>query len=427
MPNAKLDATPLPFGEQIRYFAKKINLPTDSYADIDSQLHDYAFVVAGANTMQMVQDFRQIVDKAINEGITLEQFKKDFGKIAPNWHRGRSRTVYDTNLYSSYNYGRYEQQKQLADVMPYWQYQHHDNTHPRPEHQRLDNLVLRADDPFWDDYYPTKAYGCHCTVQALDEMDLQNQGLTVSDSPQIEWEEKTVGIRSGNPKTVRVPKGVDVGFEHKKRLVPVQNIDQILLHKIAQSKTDIAFVAKQTRTLMSNPAIMSMMNQSMEMWVGDIKKYLDNGKDKTIISAVPNFKYVGAVPTEVLDSLPIRPQSAMIAIDKGQMIHALRSLKEEKGIVLPVEFWTKLPENIQRPDAILRDHRSKTPALLFVYKSDKGKLVIKMDYYAEATDSQPQTKTIKTKMNMVVTGSLLLKETSWVDLKNSYQLLYGSL
>lgn len=81
-------------------------------------------------------------------------------------------------------------------------------------------------------------------------------------------------------------------------------------------------------------------------------------------------------------------------------------------------LW-QLKEIDRNPDA--------KDTLLFIYDTEQGKLVIKMDYYAEATDSQPQTKTIKTKMNMVVTGSLLLKETSWVDLKNSYQLLYGSL
>lgn len=404
MPNAKLDATPLPFGEQIRYFAKKINLPTEHYTDIDSQLHDYAFVVAGANTMQMVQDFRQIVDKAIVDGITLEQFKKDFGKIAPNWHRGRSRTVYDTNLYSSYNYGRYEQQKQLADVMPYWQYQHHDNTHPRPEHQRLDNLVLRADDPFWDDYYPTKAYGCHCTVQALDDVDLSNQGLTVSDSPQIEWEEKTVGIRSGNPKTVRVPKGVDVGFEHKKRLVPVHKVDEILLQKLVDNDTKTAALMGEA-ILRHQPAI-KMLKQSF----AEMVDRLDMGEHSKKI-----VKYVGVIPNAViakLQTLGKAPQTAVIAMRDDDIAHALRDLKKSKGINMPVEFLKDLPEHLQNPKAILLQPKEmdRNPdakdTLLFIYDTERGKVVVKLDYETEVPNLATGKKK-KVALNLVRTASKL--------------------
>lgn len=414
MPNAKLDATPLPFGEQIRYFAKKINLPTEHYTDIDSQLHDYAFVVAGANTMQMVQDFRQIVDKAIVDGITLEQFKKDFAKIAPNWHRGRSRTVYDTNLYSSYNYGRYEQQKQLADVMPYWQYQHHDNTHPRPEHQRLDNLVLRADDPFWDYYYPTRAYGCHCTVQALDDVDLSNQGLTVSDSPQIEWEEKTVGIRSGNPKTVRVPKGVDVGFEQPKRLVPVHQVDKLLMQRLIDAPAEYASNAI-TAVLNYAPA-MALLNQSMADMVENVTSTMQKRGE---------MKYVGAVPREVikrLDDMGIAPQTAVIAVRDEDILHALRDTKTAKGIHLPAKFWKHLPDKLKNPDAILLQNDKGSHNLLFVFSTEQGKVVVKMDYEIRVKDKLGKRKV---KVNVVRTASLIDEQ----HLKSlaSFDVLWGNL
>lgn len=189
-----LTPSPLPFAQQIRYFQQKINLPTATYLDIYGQAHDYAFVVAGAHSIDIVNEFRQAVDDVIERGGTLEEFRQQFDDIAAKHHwafnggrNWRTRIIYDTNLYASYNHGRYQQQKELADVLPYWEYQHNDNAHPRPEHVSWDGLVLRADDPWWDYHYPTRAYGCHCTVKALDEIDLAHFGKQVQQAPDIEW------------------------------------------------------------------------------------------------------------------------------------------------------------------------------------------------------------------------------------------------
>ncbi|WP_240321936.1 phage minor head protein [Pasteurella multocida] len=64
--------------------------------------------------------------------------------------------MYDTNVYSAYNRGRLQQHLDLADVMPYWEYQHNDNSHPRPEHVVLDGTIRPATDPFWKYYYQSK-------------------------------------------------------------------------------------------------------------------------------------------------------------------------------------------------------------------------------------------------------------------------------
>lgn len=59
-----LRATSLPFAEQNQFFRRKLNLPTNAWTDIYTREHDYAFVVAGANRDDLVQDFRQAVEKA---------------------------------------------------------------------------------------------------------------------------------------------------------------------------------------------------------------------------------------------------------------------------------------------------------------------------------------------------------------------------
>lgn len=240
-----VSATSLPFSEQVEFFRRKLNLPTESWTDVYGREHDYAFVVAGANRDDLVRDFRQAVQKAIDDGGTLEAFRKDFDRIVAkhgwsynggrNW---RSRVIYETNLRSSYMAGRYEQLMAVREQRPFWQYIHSDAVEfPRPEHQAWNGMILRWDDPWWQYHFPVNAWGCQCSVRALSMDDLVRMGRTGPDTaPPIVWEQRTIGQRSANgPRTVTVPQGIDPGFEYipgRARLqsaVPLPRLDEELI------------------------------------------------------------------------------------------------------------------------------------------------------------------------------------------------------
>jgi hypothetical protein len=214
----------LQFSQQLAFFRRKLNLPTQSWTDIYTREHDYAFVVAGANRDAIVSDFRAAVERSIAEGRSLAEFRRDFDKIVAthgwdynggrNW---RSRVIYETNLRQSYNAGRYEQLQEEKKRRPFWQYQHLDGqAHPRPQHLAWDGLILHADDPWWKTHYPANGWGCKCYVESLGPRDLKRLGKTGPDTaPEIEEVDHVIGTRSpSGPRTVRVPKGIDPGFEY---------------------------------------------------------------------------------------------------------------------------------------------------------------------------------------------------------------------
>lgn len=212
----------LPFAEQIEFFRRKLNLPTQHWTDIYSKQHDWAFVVAGANRNAIVSDFRSAIEKVIADGGTLEDFRKDFDSIVTkhgwsynggrNW---RSRVIYETNLNSSYMAGRHQQMLAVSERRPFWRYVHSGSENPRHDHLSWNNLVLRHDDPWWQTHYPPCGWGCDCRVQALNERDINRLGLTIGTAPADEWETREIGKRNPmGPRRVRVPKGVDPGFEH---------------------------------------------------------------------------------------------------------------------------------------------------------------------------------------------------------------------
>ena len=413
------------FEEQVKYFEKKLNLPTNSYLDVLGEEHDYFFMVAGANRNEVLTAFREAVDEAIQNGETLEGFRKRFDEIVANtgWQYNggrnwRTRIIYDTNVYAAYNRGRLKQHLDLADVMPYWEYNHHDNEHPREEHIASDGIILRYDDPFWQYYYPIKAYGCHCTVTAYDEDDLAEMGKTVSQSPEIEWEEKLVGVRSGNPRTVRVPKGYDVGFApyNFERLTQSRDVDvdKLLLQQMTTAEPHLASLLIDD--VLKNPKAMVLLN-------GAMKDMVDTVSTQKI--ARGNMKYVGVIPEPVLtklDALDKAPQSAVIAVRDDDVLHALRDTKQAKGINLPVEFWEQLPEKLRKPSAILLDTDQKLPTLIFVYDTEQGKVAIKMDYEVKLKDELSKKK-LAHKVNLVRTASVFTDKTGM----HKYEVLWGEL
>ncbi len=215
----------LPFQEQIDFYRSKVALPTESWTDIYAGEHDHVAVVAGANKMAIVEDFQKAIDDAITNGKTIEEFRKDFDQIVERhgWpYKGgrswRTRVIYETNLRQSYAAGREVQMAdpELRKARPYGLYRHGGSRDPRPEHLALDGTVLPLDDPWWDVWTPMNGWGCSCKKYTLSARDVERYGLTVLDeAPEIEWQDQTIGVRGPSPRTVRVPRGIDPGFEHR--------------------------------------------------------------------------------------------------------------------------------------------------------------------------------------------------------------------
>lgn len=214
----------LPFKEQIDYFRGKVDLPTRAWTDAYAAEHDYAFVVAGAAKRDLLTDLRGAVEKSIASGTTLEQFRKDFDQVVGKhgWQyqgeRGwRTNVIWETNLRQSYNAGREAQMAdpELRKRRPYAVYRHGDSAHPRPMHLSWNGITLPLDDPWWATHTPQNGWGCKCKKFMLSARDVERQGLTIGPAPATEWEDRVIGKNSpGGPRTVRVPKGIDPGFEY---------------------------------------------------------------------------------------------------------------------------------------------------------------------------------------------------------------------
>ncbi len=213
-----------PFEEQLEFFRQKISLPSNDWTDIMRNGHDRAFVVAGANRMEIVEDLRAAVDDAIENGTTFRDFQKNFDEVADkhSWdyngdREWRARTIYETNLRTSHMAGRLSQMRDpdITERRPYWQYVHGQTRKPkiaRREHKSWDGLILRYDDPWWDTHYPPNGWKCSCGVITLSQNDLERLGYNGPDTaPDLGDREMTIW-QTGEK--VRVPNGVGLGWDH---------------------------------------------------------------------------------------------------------------------------------------------------------------------------------------------------------------------
>lgn len=216
-----VEPTGVDFGEAIAYFRQKLNLPTKAWTDLWQAQHARAFVVAGAMKEDLVADLRNAVAKAIEQGTTLAEFRKDFDQIVARhgWSykgkRGwRTGVIYNTNLRMAYAAGKWQQAEQLKARRPYLRYVAVLDRRTRPDHRDWHGTVLPMDHPWWKTHYPPNGWGCRCTVQQLGPRDLDRYGYQVNDqAPPVAWENRTVRTPQGEV-TVQAPKGIDTGFSY---------------------------------------------------------------------------------------------------------------------------------------------------------------------------------------------------------------------
>ena len=215
----------LPFAEAIEYLKAKVPQATEHWDDIEGQAHDHTFIVAGSAKADLLTDLHGTVRKGIEQGTTLEEFRRDFDAITAKhgWtgftgdgseegRAWRTKVIYGTNLRTSHQARRLSQVRAIQTERPYWRYRHNDTVaHPRKEHQSWNGKVLPADDPWFQTHYPPNGWGCRCYIETLAPRDLQREGITVDAAPDDGTYEHV--DRTGEPHTL--PKGVDYGWDHQ--------------------------------------------------------------------------------------------------------------------------------------------------------------------------------------------------------------------
>lgn len=176
----------------IEYFQAKGFRITWDWHEMLEAAHAKAFTVAKVMRTDILQDIHGELQKALDQGLTFADWKQKVtprlkakgwwgevvneatGEIA-NVGPHRLRTIYETNIQTSYMVGRYQQMMENATDRPWWMYVAVMDKRTRPAHSALNGLVFRFDDPFWDSHYPPSGFRCRCSVRALTDARLKEK------------------------------------------------------------------------------------------------------------------------------------------------------------------------------------------------------------------------------------------------------------
>jgi len=232
MADFKFPSEPAP--EVIKFFENKKLKPSFNWEDVWKYEHQVSFTVAKAMQLDILELIRDEVKKAIKEGRTLEQFRKELTpllkqkgwwgvqemtdphtketKLAQLGSPHRLRVIYDTNLRTAHAAGQWDRVQRSKQSHPYLLYELGPSKEHRKQHVQWQGLLLPADDPFWDTHYPQNGWGCKCRVRQVSKVEYNRiKHKHGTQAPKIttrEWTNKRTG------EIMDVPQGIDPGWDY---------------------------------------------------------------------------------------------------------------------------------------------------------------------------------------------------------------------
>lgn len=175
---------PLPFDEAVAFFKSKVPLTPDQAKHLTGQATERAFVIGGLTRNDLVADVLTAMQKAIANGTTIYQFRKDIAHvIAEKGWTGpadwRVQTIFRTNVQSAYGAGKWAQLEQAGDAVQVVVYDAVGDARTRPSHMVLDGKAFAKDDPIWQKWWPPNGFNCRCTVRLMSASEARARGVTV--------------------------------------------------------------------------------------------------------------------------------------------------------------------------------------------------------------------------------------------------------
>lgn len=193
---APFDFTTPPL-EVINYFKAKKPEAHFDYDEILHEAHNKAFTIAKITRLDLLSDIHKSLQSAMESGQDFKTWQKNiqptlkekgwWGDVqAFNPITGeikdievgsrRLRTIYETNMRTSYAKGRYA--AQMASDAEFLRYNAILDQHTRPSHSEQNGIILPKNSPWWEANYPPNGWKCRCKVTAITRFEMKTRGLT---------------------------------------------------------------------------------------------------------------------------------------------------------------------------------------------------------------------------------------------------------
>ena len=347
--------------QAIEYFQSKGYTIGFNWHEVEARAHATAFTVAGILRQDILQDVRAGLKDSLDNGLTLEQFRRQMTQklTQKGWLADKAklvadedgvlegkqltprrlRTIFETNMQSSYGAGRYAQQMENAADRPYWTRVAVMDLRTRPAHAALNGLTARYDDPIWQFAYPPDGWGCRCRVRARSQSDIDSKSISVwSSEGHLETVQQAWGPQDTREVQAFRYNGQlytpDAGFGHNPGQGWLAGLGQRLMDRSATAPPKMAALAVE-HTL-AEPQLRDAITSDMRRFVNQ----------SLLREPAGTFRHAGALSTRTLDALGrsgTLPDSAVLTVTDSAVVQS------------PGPLWELLPEQLRQPAAVLAD------------------------------------------------------------------------
>ena len=350
---------------------------TFNWQEMLDEAHARAFTAAKAMRLDVLRDIRSGLLDALREGKTLRQFQDQLTPLLQSkgwWGKQivvgsdgqaqqvqlgsphRLKTIYQTNLQSAYMAGRAKAQME-AGAFPYLMYVAVMDGRTRPSHAALNGRIWRKDDPVWQTLFPPNGFNCRCRTRALTAGQMQREGLTLSEPPEILTREISAGTDQATGETFRtvqtgvrvmdangkpVTMWVDPGFNASP--LAGRPMDELLVKKAAAALGDPAGYALARQTVLSDTR--------MKAWGAFVENTFESGISNREGRAVVQNQSMtaGVLPLEVARAvigagLAVSP---VLYVEDALLVGRKAARHELAGNALTREEWGRVPQSLQQ-------------------------------------------------------------------------------
>lgn len=379
--------------EAIDYFRAKGFKVGFDHRDVWGQEHAHAFTVAKAMEIDILEAIRGGVDEALAEGLTYRDFSQQLTPLLQKlgwWGKQemtdpvtgetklvqlgsprRLKTIYDANLRTARAAGQWERIQRTKRTHPYLLYELGPSENHRPEHASWAGILLPADDPWWQTHYPQNGWGCKCRVRQVSKREYERLATTdnyLTEAPPIEYREWT-NKRTGE--TLKVPKGIDPGWDINPGIGRQARAEKMLNDKIDALPAPLAEAARKdlvrTTPNEGKPSIsLASMDLGQADGVREVLTAVSAGNNPYLLHGVKMVKvvdeeYIAATDQRGYFALSKRPQQDLGGRSGLElMTTALTKIRDGKPLVFEEEYgieslWHEVLHNSQRrrvPDVI---------------------------------------------------------------------------
>jgi SPP1 gp7 family putative phage head morphogenesis protein len=218
---------PVPNDEAARWIRDKPLVSREVFDSLLPELKARAFLITGIEDANTLSEVRSLLAE-LPEGAEWEDTKQSITDKLSTWFTpeaaaARAEMLLRTHGFQAYQTAQHRVMERQADVFPYWQYLSLDDEKVRPAHAALNEKVVPAGDPFWNDHSPPWQWGCRCRKVALLPEDVED--IKAEDSGKL-------------PEAQRVLEGTSLTRARDGRLAGANGVELDIRNDKMRGKTD---------------------------------------------------------------------------------------------------------------------------------------------------------------------------------------------